>query len=175
MKKGTYQRLQRAEVLELVAAQVQVRQVHQPLRQDLQTAWYPVVTQLQLDRESYFNLRPSVGSELSDFNQTEQPSCFSLLRNNYLFGLNRGLFPMWTSRVCICETLTVAVLRVWTSSVSPFWVWPVWGCPPRWSDPRWWGWAAPGSRTPPWFLRSSPHWSDSCPEPAPGPEESGTG
>lgn len=51
----------------------------------------------------------------------------------------------------------------------PFWAWPAWGRLPRWSARRWWGWAAPGWRTPPWSPRSSPRWSDSCPEPAPGP------
>lgn len=56
----------------------------------------------------------------------------------------------------------------------PFWVCPVWGCLLRWSGRRWWGWAAPGSRTLLWFLQSSLRQCDSYPEPAPGPE-GGTG
>lgn len=52
----------------------------------------------------------------------------------------------------------------------PFWVCPVWGCLLRWSGRRWWGWAAPGSRTLLWFLQSSLRQCDSYPEPAPGPE-----
>lgn len=52
----------------------------------------------------------------------------------------------------------------------PFWVCPVWGCLLRWLGRRWWGWAAPGSRTLLWFLQSSLRQCDSYPEPAPGPE-----
>lgn len=45
---SAHQRLQGADVFELVSAQVEVRQADQPLGQNLQTAGDTVVTQLQL-------------------------------------------------------------------------------------------------------------------------------
>lgn len=51
-RRHTHQWLQGADVLELVPAQVQMRQVDQTFCQQLQTAGYPVVTQLQLQPQA---------------------------------------------------------------------------------------------------------------------------